>query len=238
MCGHVCSAPRPGLQGICLDPGPQRLSWLVNAGAQEAPSAPRTTCPSNPRSPLSPRPGGTPIPSPALPRDSHSLSALSVLSMHAKSLQSCPTFGDPVDHRVLCPWDSPGKNIGMGYPFLFQMIFLTLRLNPRLLCLLRWQTGSLPLGPPGQCLVMGPQISRHGLGKSGSLPACRRGWNKYRAGRQGDMGEAVPTMIAGPSCTAHRPWHYCPSLSSAGIAPLKMVHGDPGHLVAFSQCRA
>jgi len=88
------------------------------------------------------------------------------------------------------------------------------------------------------CLVMGPQISCHCLGKSGSLPACRRGWNKYRAGQQGDAGEAVPTMIAGPSCTAHRPWRHCPSLSSAGIAPLKMVHGDTGLLVAFSQCRA
>ena len=87
MCGHVCSAPPPGLQGIRLDPGPQRLSWLVNAGAQEAPSAPRTMCPSNPQSPLSPRPGGTPIPYPALPRDSPSLSALSG-AKHACSVAS------------------------------------------------------------------------------------------------------------------------------------------------------
>ena len=31
-----------------------------------------------------------------------------------------------------------------------QDIFLTQRLNPRLLCLLHWQAGSLPLVPPGK----------------------------------------------------------------------------------------
>ena len=221
-----------------MDPGPQRLGWSVTAGAQGAPSAPRTTCPSNPRAPLSPRAGGTPIPYPALPRDGPSLSALSC-AKHAYQVTSVMSdFWRPYGHRVLCRWDSPGKNIGMGYHFLFQAIFPTLRLNPRLLCLLRWQTGSLPLGPPGNCLVTGPQISCHGLGKSGCLPACRRGWNKYGAGRQGDTGEAVPTVIAGCSCTARRPWRHCPSLPRAGIAPMKVVHGDPGLSIAFSQCRA
>ena len=44
----------------------------------------------------------------------------------AKSLQSCPTLCDPTDgsppaspslgfFRLLHPWDSPGKNTGMGY---------------------------------------------------------------------------------------------------------------------------
>ena len=38
----------------------------------------------------------------------------------AKSLQSCPTLCDPIDgsHRLLCPWDSPGKNTGVGCHFL------------------------------------------------------------------------------------------------------------------------
>ena len=40
----------------------------------------------------------------------------------AKSLQSCPTVGpqrrQPV--RFLCPWDSPGKNTGVGCHFLLQ----------------------------------------------------------------------------------------------------------------------
>ena len=32
-----------------------------------------------------------------------------------------------------CPWDSPGKNNGMGYHSLFQGVFLTQGSNPRLL---------------------------------------------------------------------------------------------------------
>ena len=35
--------------------------------------------------------------------------------------------------RFLCPWDFPGKNTGVGCYFLLQGIFLTQRLNPRLL---------------------------------------------------------------------------------------------------------
>ena len=31
----------------------------------------------------------------------------------AKSLQSCPTLWDPIDGSP--PWDSPGKNTGVGY---------------------------------------------------------------------------------------------------------------------------
>ena len=47
--------------------------------------------------------------------------------------------------RLLCPWDFPGKNTGMGCHFLLQGIFLTQGLNPGLLCLLHWQADSLPL---------------------------------------------------------------------------------------------
>ena len=41
----------------------------------------------------------------------------------AKSLQSCPTLCDPRDSsptRLPCPWDSPGKNTGVGCHFLLQ----------------------------------------------------------------------------------------------------------------------
>ena len=38
--------------------------------------------------------------------------------------------------RFLCPWGSPGKNTAVGCHFLFQGIFPTQGLNPRLLCLL------------------------------------------------------------------------------------------------------
>ena len=41
----------------------------------------------------------------------------------AKSLQSCPTLCDPIDGSPLgspYPWDSPGKNTGVGCHFLLQ----------------------------------------------------------------------------------------------------------------------
>ena len=46
---------------------------------------------------------------------------------------------------IPCPWDSPGKNTGVGCPALLQGIFPTQGLNPPLLHLLHWQAGSLPL---------------------------------------------------------------------------------------------
>ena len=50
--------------------------------------------------------------------------------------------------RLLCPWDSPGKDTGLGCHFLLQKIFLTQGLNLCLLYLLHWQAYSLPL--PGK----------------------------------------------------------------------------------------
>ena len=41
----------------------------------------------------------------------------------AKSLQSCPTLCNPIDGsppRLRRPWDSPGKNTGVGCHFLLQ----------------------------------------------------------------------------------------------------------------------
>ena len=46
--------------------------------------------------------------------------------------------------RLLCPWDSPGKNTRVGCYALLREIF-----KPCLLCLLYWQVGSLALAPPG-----------------------------------------------------------------------------------------
>ena len=34
--------------------------------------------------------------------------------MHAKSLHSCLILCDPMDYRLFCPWDSPGKNTGVS----------------------------------------------------------------------------------------------------------------------------
>ena len=63
--------------------------------------------------------------------------------MCAQLLQPCSTFCDPhglQPTRVLCPWDSPGKNTGVGCRSLLQGIFPTQGWNLCLLYLLhrRW----------------------------------------------------------------------------------------------------
>ena len=52
--------------------------------------------------------------------------------------------------RLLCPWDSPGKNTGVSCHALLQGTFPTQGLNLHLSHLLHWQVGSLPLVPPGK----------------------------------------------------------------------------------------
>ena len=66
--------------------------------------------------------------------------------------QSCLTLCDPhvlYPTSLLCPWDSPGKNTGVGCYFLLQGIFPIQRLNPHILDLLHWQADSLSSEPPG-----------------------------------------------------------------------------------------
>ena len=64
--------------------------------------------------------------------------------MHAKSLHLWLTVCDPMD----C--SPPLLPTGVGCHSLLQRIFLIQGSNPRLLYLLHWQTGSLPLVPPGK----------------------------------------------------------------------------------------
>ena len=54
-----------------------------------------------------------------------------------------------VTARLLCPWDFPGKNTGVGKPFPPQGIFLTQGSNRRLLHLLHWLADSSPLNNLG-----------------------------------------------------------------------------------------
>ena len=49
--------------------------------------------------------------------------------------------------RLPRPWDSPGKNTGVGCRALLQGIFLTQELNPNLL---NWHMDSLLSEPPGE----------------------------------------------------------------------------------------
>ena len=55
--------------------------------------------------------------------------------------------------RLLCLWDSPGKNTGVGSHSILQRIFLTQGSNLRHFHLLHCQAGSLLLAPRGKPLV-------------------------------------------------------------------------------------
>ena len=71
--------------------------------------------------------------------------------------QSCPTLQphESQHARLLCPWDSPGKNTGVGCHFLLQGIFPSEGSNPRVL---HWQVDALPLNHLGS-----PQRNSQGL---------------------------------------------------------------------------
>ena len=68
--------------------------------------------------------------------------------------QSCPVPCDPMDcspPKLLCPWDFPVKNTGVGCHCLLQGIFLTQGLNLCFLCLLHWPcNGLFTTVPPGK----------------------------------------------------------------------------------------
>ena len=58
--------------------------------------------------------------------------------------QPCPTHGLQPS-KLLCSWDFPGQNTGVGCHFLLQWIVPTQGSNLHLLHLLDWQADSLPL---------------------------------------------------------------------------------------------
>ena len=81
----------------------------------------------------------------ALPRTStmSTLSPDSCWYCYCLVTKLCPTLLQPhglSPARLLCPWDFPGKNTGVGYHFLLHRIFSTQELNS---CPLHWQEDSL-----------------------------------------------------------------------------------------------
>ena len=82
-----------------------------------------------------------------LPEDSFFLPKFAaVQSLSCVSLLATPWT---VATRLLCPWDSPGKNTRVDCHFLLQEIFPTQGLNPASLVSPALQAGSLPLAPSG-----------------------------------------------------------------------------------------
>ena len=88
-----------------------------------------------------------------------------------------PLLGTPwtVAARVLCPWDSPGKNTGVGSHAFLQGIFPTQGSNPCILCLLHWQACSLPLAPHRSFPAgWDGKESAYNAGELGSIPDSGR----------------------------------------------------------------
>ena len=65
--------------------------------------------------------------------------------------KSCPTLCNLrlQPSRLLCPWDFPGKNTGVGCYFPLQGIFWIQESNP---CFLHWQAIFLPLSHKGSSI--------------------------------------------------------------------------------------
>ena len=68
-------------------------------------------------------------------------------------LQSCQTLCDPIDSRLLHPWDSPGKNTGVGCHFLLQCMKVKSESEVAQLC--------LTLRDPMDCSPPGSSV--HGM---------------------------------------------------------------------------
>ena len=76
----------------------------------------------------------------------------------AKSRQSCPTLRNPIDSSLpgSGPWDSPGKNTGVGCHFLLQCMKVKSENEVTQLC--------LTLCDPMNCSLPGPSI--HGISQA------------------------------------------------------------------------
>ena len=128
------------------------------------------------------------------------------------TLKECLTLLDPVDYslpRILCPWNFPGKNTGVGCHFLPQGIFLTQGSNPSLLHLLHWQVYSFTTEPPGKLFKSQGRLKSHWVAEkcSSHVPVCKvilppsLKWGKHFSS----------SSVTGWSQTLHRtgPRHTC-----------------------------
>ena len=135
----------------------------------------------------------------------------------ARSLQSCQLCATPwtVAHQTACPWGSPGKNTGVGCHALLQGTFPTQGLNPRLLCLLHWQAGSLPGASATWGLPGLPEWDPKSVG-SGGAKSC--------AGRKRMEASESSWPLSQPRLLFSCPWCLCslichPDGSQPGLSP-------------------
>ena len=121
-------------------------------------------------------------------------------------LQSLRPYG-PQPARLLCAWDSPGKNAGVGCHAFPQGIFPTQGSNQPVLCLLYWQEGCLPQAPCGRPLHL-----------CNAQNSCSDTENYPMTDFPGGLVAKTPSPKAGGS--GFQPWllHYIPH------ATVKSVH--------------
>ena len=130
----------------------------------------------------------------------------------SNSFQSCG-----LKHaRLLCPWDSPGKNIGVGCHSLLQGIFLTQGLNPGLPhcrpVLHRWGRGEAPNSISRDCQISsGVKEWTHPWKRT--IMWIKRGFY---------LAQHPPWLLLDPLHTSQRP-HVFPSGPFSGVIMTDMV---------------
>jgi len=98
-------------------------------------------------------------------------------SIHGKCMHVCSVVSDSLQPhglqptRLLCPWNFPGKNTGVGCHFLLQGIFPTQGSNPHLLGLLHWWADSVPLPHLGSPTIHAEMTNLFFLPHSSFQPA-------------------------------------------------------------------
>ena len=129
--------------------------------------------------------------------------------------------------RLLCPWDSPGENTGVGCHSLLRWIFPTQWLNP---CLLHWQADSLPLSQLGSPITVFPSSLLWGILSLTSfftelaiteMAPWLPGWPSFQGGRLRPSGGNLNLGQAGEL----RGNSYHPMISLKGVGPTAKVLG-------------
>ena len=132
--------------------------------------------------------------------------------MACMSAQSSLTLCDSVDckaPRLLCPWNFPGNNTGVGGHFLLQGNVPIRGCNPCLLCLLHWQVESLPLSHL-KSLIIGGLVLKPGIPNPLGHYSSPLWSVRNPAAQKAVSGEENPTHLPPPppqwkKCLRNRP---------------------------------
>ena len=106
---------------------------------------------------------------------------------------------------LLCPWDFPGKNTGVGCHFLLQGIFPARGLSLGPLCLQRWQAHSFPRSHLGSSTVyFSLPREAHSVCSYGT-PApplslwVTLGLHVFEEQREGPCAQRLESRVVGPA---------------------------------------